>query len=91
MRFQVAHLRDMLARISPDTLFQEATIAILTPEVRSLGPILFSQTVGLIPNPLPLAQSLLLIWPQVVGLLALMAILFAIAYIKSIMQEIQAL
>jgi ABC-2 type transport system permease protein len=88
---QVAQWRDMIARISPDTLFQEATIALLTPEVRSLGPILFSQAVGLIPNPLPLSASLLLIWPQVVGLLALVAILFAIAYVKFMTQEIRAL
>jgi ABC-type uncharacterized transport system ATPase subunit len=49
------------------------------------------QVVGLVPNPLPLAQSLLLIWPQVVGLVALMAICFAIAYVKFMTQEVRSL
>ncbi len=88
---QVTQMRDMIARISPDTLFQEATVAILMPNIRTLGPILISQVVGLVPNPLPLAQSLLLIWPQVVGLVALMAICFAIAYVNFMTQEVRSL
>ncbi len=88
---QTTQLRDMLARVSPNTLFQEATIAILMPQVRTLGPILLQDVIGLVPNPLPLAQSLLLVWPQVVGLLALMAICFAIAYIRFMTQEIRSL
>ena len=88
---QVTQMRDMIARISPDTLFQEATVAILMPNIRRLGPILITQVIGLVPNPLPLSQSLLLIWPQVVGLLALMAICFAIAYVKFITQEVRSL
>ncbi len=88
---QVAQLRDLIARISPNTLFQEATVAILTPQVRSLGPILFSQVVGLIPNPLRFSQSLLLIWPQVVGLGALTAVCFAVAYVKFMTLEIRSL
>ncbi len=88
---QVTQMRDMIARISPDTLFQEATVAILMPNIRTLGPILISQIVGLVPNPLPLAQSLLLIWPQVVGLVALMAVCFAIAYVKFMTQEVRSL
>ncbi len=88
---QVAQLRDLIARISPNTLFQEATVAMLTPQVRTLGPILFSQVVGLIPNPLRFSQSMLLIWPQVVGLLALTSICFAVAYIKFMTMEIRSL
>ena len=88
---QVTQMRDMVARISPDTLFQEATVAILMPNIRTLGPILITQVIGLVPNPLPLSQSLLLIWPQVVGLVALMAICFAIAYVKFMTQEVRSL
>ncbi len=88
---QIASLNQMLARLSPDTLFQEATVATLMPQVRTLGPLLVTQAIGMIPNPLPLGASLFLIWPQTVGLLALTSICFAIAYIKFMTQEIRSL
>ncbi|MCL4486707.1 MAG: ABC transporter permease [Chloroflexi bacterium] len=88
---QTEQLREMIARVSPDTLFQEATIGILMPQVRTLGPLLIQDVVGLVPNPLPLAQSLLLIWPQVVGLFALMAVCFAVAYVRFMTLEIRSL
>lgn len=88
---QTEQLRQMLARVSPDTLFQEATIALLMPKVRTLGPILLSDVAGMVPNPLPIAQSLLLIWPQVVALVALAAICFAVAYVKFMTTEIRSL
>ncbi len=83
--------QQMLARLSPNTLFQEATTAILLPNVRTLGPILLTETIGMLPNPLPVTESLLLVWPQVVSLLALTAICFAIAYAKFLTEEIRAL
>jgi ABC-2 type transport system permease protein len=88
---QAEEMRLMLERLSPNTLFQEATVAILMPQVRTLGPILLTQVIGLVPNPLPLAQSLLLVWPQVVGLLAFTSVCFAIAYILFMRREIRAL
>ena len=88
---QLENLRMMLARLSPNTLFQEATIAILMPKVRTLGPLLISEAIGMVPNPLPVRDSLLLVWPQVVGLLALTSICFAFAYIRFMTQEIRAL
>ncbi len=89
LRFE--EYRRMMARLSPNTLFQEATVAILRPRVRTLGPILLREAIGMIPNPLPLKQSLLLIWPQAVGLLALTAFCFAVAYTKFMRQEIRSL
>jgi ABC-2 type transport system permease protein len=89
LRFE--NLRRMLARLSPNTLFQEATMAILMPRIRTLGPILLREAIGMIPNPLPLMQSLLLIWPQAVGLLALTAFCFAVAYTKFMREEIRSL
>lgn len=88
---EVTQLHDLIARISPNTLFQEATVAILMPNIRTLGPILTSQISGLLPNPLPLSASLLLIWPQVIAMLALMAVCFAIAYIRFMTQEVRSL
>ena len=88
---RLENLRLMLARISPNTLFQEATVAILMPKVRTLGPLLMTEAISMLPNPLPVRDSLLLVWPQTVGLLALTSICFAFAYIKFMTQEIRAL
>ena len=80
-----------LQRLSPGTLFSEAVIGLLNPETRSLGPMLPSQLRGAIMgSPLPLDQSLLLIWPQVTGLIASMIVLFALAYVLFQRQEVRA-
>jgi ABC-2 type transport system permease protein len=80
-----------LQRLSPGTLFSEAVIGLLNPETRSLGPMLPSQLRGAIMgSPLPLDQSLLLIWPQVTGLIASMIVLFALTYVIFQRQEVRA-
>jgi ABC-2 type transport system permease protein len=80
-----------LQRISPGTLFSEAVLGLLNPETRTLGTMLPSQMRGQIPGaPLPLDQSLLLIWPQVTGLIASMIVLFSAAYIIFQREEVRA-
>ena len=59
-----------LLRLMPNQLFSEATTTLLMPSVRSLGPLTMEKLVGTIPGPLPFGQSLLLVWPQVTGLIA---------------------
>jgi ABC-2 type transport system permease protein len=80
--------------ISPTTLFEEASFILLAPGERTMGQILQLQTSGvsewMLPSPLPLAQSLLIVWPQLVSLLALTAICFAISYIKFMREEIRS-
>ena len=83
-------VNQMVSRISPATLFQEATVTVLTPGVRTLGPVLVRDVVGMIPSPLSVAQSLLVIWPQIVGLVALTTICFAISYARFLREEIRA-
>jgi ABC-2 type transport system permease protein len=85
-----AELEQALSRLSPSTLFSEATLVLLTPEARSAGFIFEFQLVGAIPDPLPLGQSLLIIWPQVVGLVALAVACFGAAYVAFMRQEIRA-
>lgn len=85
-----ARLQQGLSRISPTTLYDEATTAVLNPSVRTLGPVLLQQVVGAIAGPLSLGQSLLIIWPHVVGLIAATLICFAVAYIVFMRQEIRA-
>jgi ABC-2 type transport system permease protein len=80
-----------ISRVSPNTLFAEATLAILHPTTRALGPVFQSQVQGAVMGaPLPLNQSLLLVWPQITGLIAMAILLFAVAYVLFQRQEIRA-
>ncbi|RKQ35700.1 ABC transporter permease [Oceanobacillus halophilus] len=79
-----------LMRISPNYLFNESTTILLSPSVRSLGPLTMEQASGAVAGPLPLSQSLLLIWPQLTGLIAATLICFAIAYVIFMRQEIRS-
>ncbi|HHW55783.1 MAG: ABC transporter permease, partial [bacterium] len=79
-----------LSRLSPATLYSEAITTILTPEVRTLGPIFLEQVEGAIAGALPLGQSLLLIWPHLTGLVAATLICFAASYLLFLRQEIRA-
>ncbi len=84
------HLKIGLLRIMPNQLFSEATSTILVPSVRSLGPLTMEQVYGTIPGPLPLGQSLLLVWPQVTGLIAATVICFVLSYISFMRREIRS-
>ena len=82
-----------LARFSPTFLYGEILAALLNPAVRSvgLGLLLPMLPQGAIPgSPLPLGQSLLLIWPQFTGLIAATILLFALGYVLFQRQEIRA-
>jgi len=80
-----------LGRLSPTILYEEAVQTLLNPQVRSLGPLLLEQVIGSVAGaPLPLGQSLLLVWPHLVALLALTIVCFAAAYIAFMRQEIRA-
>lgn len=86
-----ANMELALSRVSPNTLYAETMIALLQPEVRSLGLILPTQLEGAILGaPLPLDQSLLLIWPHLTGLIAGSILLFALAYVLFQRQEVRA-
>jgi len=81
----------VLDRISPNTLYAEIALALLQPSTRTLGPVFLSQLRGaLIGAPLPTAQSFILVWPQITGLIAGMIVIFAIAYVIFQRQEIRA-
>jgi ABC-2 type transport system permease protein len=79
-----------LARLSPNTLYSEITLALLHPTVRALGLVLPIQLHGaILGTPLPLRQSLLLTWPQLTGLIAATILLFALGYVLFQRQEIR--
>jgi len=81
----------MLARLSPSTLFGEIVLALLHPTTRTLGPIYLSDLQGAVMGaPLPLSQSLLVAWPQIVGLIATSILLFVGGYVGFQRQEVRA-
>jgi ABC-2 type transport system permease protein len=81
----------ILSRLSPSTLFAEIVVAILDPTTRSLGPIYLSQLQGAVLGaPLPVGESLLIAWPQTVGLIAGAIVLFVIGYVIFQRQEVRA-
>ena len=87
----LAELNQTLNRVSPNTLYVEATTGLLLPDTRSFGIVLPTQMEGAILGaPLPVGQSALLIWPHLTGLVAITVLLFAIAYVFFQRQEIRA-
>jgi ABC-2 type transport system permease protein len=85
-----ARIISELGRLNPITLFTEMTQALLNPLVQSLDPYFQDPSGRALPTILPFAQSLLLIWPHVVLLLAGTVICFAAGYISFMRQEIRA-
>nr|WP_295465075.1 ABC transporter permease subunit [Mesorhizobium sp.] len=80
-----------IARFSPQTLYGEVTGLLLDPAARSVGPLFYDQLEGaVIGAPLPTLQSLLIVWPQISGLVAAMLILFTLAYVVFQRQEVRA-
>jgi ABC-2 type transport system permease protein len=83
--------KQYLQRLSPSTLFTEVVVTILNPSTRSLGPIYFSQLQGAILGaPLPLSESMIIAWPQMVGMIASMIVVFVIGYVIFQRQEVRA-
>jgi ABC-2 type transport system permease protein len=90
---QTAVWQQALSRISPYLLFEEATRTILTPTTPSLGPLLdqIRQLRGeVVGAALPLRESLLIAWPQAVGLIAGAIVLFVATYVVFQRQEVRA-
>ncbi|MCK9919988.1 ABC transporter permease [Microbacteriaceae bacterium K1510] len=81
----------MLARLSPSTLFGECVLALLDPTTRTLGPVYLSQLQGAVMGtPLPFWDSVMVAWPQIVGLIAATIILFVGGYVAFQRQEVRA-
>jgi ABC-2 type transport system permease protein len=93
----VLHTQQAFARLSPSALFSEVMAVVLDPSVRStqqsmlasLGLVLLER--GAIPDaPIPLLQSILIVWPQIVGLIAATILLFVAGYVVFQRQEVRA-
>ena len=84
-------LANLVGRLSPSTLFQESVQILLNPTTgRTLGSVLPEQAQGILATPLALDQSLILIWPHITTMFALVAVCFGISYIMFMRAEIRA-
>lgn len=84
------NIETVVSRFSPSTLYSESVHILLNPIARAFGPILEEQLTGILPTPLALGQSLLLIFPHIALLFALVGVCFGISYIKFMRAEIRA-
>jgi ABC-2 type transport system permease protein len=88
------NLSDTITRIVPLTLYEEGSRVILDPTQTTVStPATLGQLQQYqqqIPTLLSLQQSILLVWPHVVILVALTASCFAVAYIRFMRQEVRA-
>ena len=84
------NIETIISRISPNTLFADAARILIDPRGELLERAARGQAEGILPTPLELGQSILVIWPHVSTLFALVAICFGIAYIKFMRDEIRA-
>jgi ABC-2 type transport system permease protein len=84
-------LQQALAKFSPSTLFGQAVLGLLQPTTRAFGLVYLDQVQGAVPGaPLAFGQSVLLVWPQVTGLLAGVILMFVATYVVFQRQEVRA-
>ncbi|MDR1667104.1 MAG: ABC transporter permease [Bacteroidales bacterium] len=92
MRYMIGYQNFILnlLRVAPSNLFSDAGTTLLMPAVRSLGPLSMEQVQGAIPSPLPLGQSLMIVWPQLTGLIAATTVCFGLSYFSFMKREIRS-
>ena len=87
-------LQQLITRLLPSTLYGEISVVLLNPTVTQVSSPAtigqFQQAQQQIPGLFSLDQSLLLVWPHVVALLALTVVCFAGAYVSFMRQEVRA-
>lgn len=91
--FQIVQFQNFmikLLRFSPIELYNEITNILLMPSVRSLGPLTMEQVYGAIPSPLTLGQSLLIVCPQLTGLIAATLLCFGLSYVSFMRREVRS-
>jgi ABC-2 type transport system permease protein len=84
-----ARLELDVRRFSPDQLYREATGVLLNPDRQSTG-IVIAEDTSALPSTLPLTDSLLLAWWQLVAIVGGCVLLFAGAYLTFMRQEVRA-
>jgi ABC-2 type transport system permease protein len=87
-------IQEGLLRLLPDTLYREASLTLLNPQVTTVSTPAtlgqYAQAQQRIPSLFSFDQSFLLVWPQIVALVAMMVACFALAYVLFMRQEVRA-
>ena len=81
-----------IQRISPQFLFLEATLILINPTLQHvlLRPVTSAALDKMLFNPLSMSQSFVQVWPQLLTIIALAFICFALSYIIFMKQEIRS-
>ncbi len=79
-----------LSRLSPGTLYRRSRWWRCSIPTRRSMTTLLAQFQGRIPSPLPLNESILQVWPQIVSLIAGTIVLYVIGYVAFQRQEVRA-
>ncbi len=79
-----------IMRLAPNQLYEDGTLVLLMPNVRSLSPLSMEQVQGAIPTALPVWESVKVVWTQVTALVASTVICFACSYFIFMRREIRA-
>ncbi len=87
--------RNILSLFSPMTLYSEGTTTILDPMRKTTQTILLMGpmerlSLSRFQNPLPLLQSVYLVFPHIISLIAITMLFFAASYIAFMRQEIRS-
>ena len=87
--------RTILALLSPMTLYSEGTTTILDPMRKTTQTLLLMGpmerlSLSRFQNPLPLLQSVYLVFPHIISLIAITMLFFAASYIAFMRQEIRS-
>jgi ABC-2 type transport system permease protein len=87
-------LQQLITRLLPSTLYNEISLVLLNPSVTQVSTPAtidqFQQAQQQIATLFSLEQSLLLVWPHVVALVALAVVCFVGAYVSFMRQEVRA-
>jgi len=81
-----------IERISPQFLFLEAALILINPTLQHvlLRPVTSAALDKMLFNPLSMSQSFVQVWPQLLTIIALAFICFALSYIIFMKQEIRS-
>ncbi len=91
-----AQLQEFVRRLMPSELYYEVTKVILDPTVNARDVVIpstigqYTQAQQQVSALLSIDQSLLLVWPQIVALVALTVVCFGLAYVAFMRQEVRA-
>lgn len=85
-----ARLELNIRRLSPDQLYRDATGVLLNPSRQTTGIVITQDQTSSLPSNLPLSDSLLLAWWQLVAIVGGTVALFAAAYLTFMRQEVRA-